>query len=693
MMFRTAREKFEKLAGRRQNKTRQNVGHADDVAESKGEPDKTKRITILLGTLVLLLVFTLALWLVVHFTITPKKRLAFCSTAACERLSGLFGRTVSADLKPCANFYKYVCSGWSSEYNTSVYQNHLNHFVYDLGKKYRNIYAGERSWRSAVTKIVQSCIEASTGSIEDPVVSQQFRSFKEELDDSTITWPHLPQQPDIFKSIYRVYRVPTLLSLKKARTGNDTMCTVQIQPGGALEIWRRRQERFADAKTYENYYNYYVNTFRHDAQTEVSTFQTFRVIEKRVIAELHPEDEALKTTTLSSRNLSKMAHFTPNISQRRWAAIMKEICPTASDVGAIITDVEYLQKFDRLLGEIGEDRLELYMGWCALQLMGPLLHPELAKLWYNTSEPELKVAAYAACFQLVEDLIGWSVFDPITSETSHSEVRDKARNTLILIGNALVRAGNRLGNVAGGSPLLNQTDFKEAMHHYFLDWGDNLLPSLNALSSVGQHFSYNWYLLAHVTTEISSDVFQGVLSNYMDVLLGNQNYTLFDRPIAAIRVPPLEITPPVFDVELAPSVQYGALGSLLGTASLELVRSRIPAGSSAEQVLREELKCFRGSANIPWDGQWLGRATTVDIIYEELLKHSAHQYGVEPFTGGQTFFIAMCYLLCDGRNIGGSNMAEITCNEAAKHSKHFSTIFGCEEGKHTMNPEHKCRLF
>lgn len=399
----------------------------------------------------------------------------------------------------------------------------------------------------------------------------------------------------------------------------------------------------------------------------------------------------------SSGYLSKIEETTPHISQERWTAITKEVCaelrPTLSDVGAIIIDVEYLRTFDLLLDEIGESELEFYMGWCVLQRMGRMIHPELAKLYHNTSEYELKVAAYADCFQLAEKFVGWSVFEPIIHETFHSLVRERIQKMLTVIQEQLIAKNNQLWSGVSGGPLLNRTDFEWAMHRDFLQREEDVANILARMYDIGQYFSTNWFLLASMRKRTGDKEFGSILSNYMDILLGNDNYSLFDRSFGAIRVPPLEVTPPVFGTELPSSVRYGALGTLLGTASFELLRSKIPARSPAAQVLAEKLRCFRGSASIPWDGQWLGRATTVDVVYKEFLKVNTHQYGIEPFSGGQTFFIAMCFLLCDGRRIGEPNLAETSCNEAAKHSEHFPAIFRCRAGKHAMNPKHKCRLF
>lgn len=49
----------------------------------------------------------------------------------------------------------------------------------------------------------------------------------------------------------------------------------------------------------------------------------------------------------------------------------------------------------------------------------------------------------------------------------------------------------------------------------------------------------------------------------------------------------------------------------------------------------------------------------------------------------------MWYLPCDGRIIEEPSIAEVCCNEAAKHSKYFPIIFMYKAREHATNPRDK----
>ncbi|XP_077500591.1 uncharacterized protein LOC144111245 [Amblyomma americanum] len=79
--------------------------------------------------------------------------------------------------------------------------------------------------------------------------------------------------------------------------------------------------------------------------------------------------------------------------------------------------------------------------------------------------------------------------------------------------------------------------------------------------------------------------------------------------------------------------------------------------------------------------------------YQHRLRETTnHRQDLADFRRDQTFFQVMCYLLCEGTITTDASIAELTCNEAVKHSSQFHSTFRCAPGT-PMHPSGQCRFF
>ncbi|KAH7945116.1 hypothetical protein HPB49_007123 [Dermacentor silvarum] len=653
------------------------------------------------------------------------QRVSLCETTACTSYARMVARSTSGSVNPCHNFYRFVCEGYANS-SRSVFRDHMDAFTSLVAHSLRTAMAPE-SAQSAFEKAAvfyQSCVAVVAEG------ASQFDQFRAVIIDAGILWPQVSKRPNIMASMLKMAVTLNIFTLVFFAAEHDgEKCLIEIWKGDVLEhLKRRRRELEADGK-YELYYDSFIQIFEgYDTNaimggsllasatsgSESTRWEYFLQIEN---VALHYLTGRKTTTKTVFDDVAKLKRISPSISPRRWAHLFGQMMftplnksenrsspslPCSQEIR--VWDVQYLRALDDLLLAVGEQRLHFYYGWTVVQALARFMSYGLAVLSYGSAKAARDESSLN-CLRLTEATMGLVVYERYAARHFRQDIRVELHEMVNVVYSALLRNIQEIPelDVRDTSMDLRQLERTLLPRLEFLDNKDRLNRLLVEVPSmVRRSFAHNWLELQRALRRMSSEV-RGVISSwYLSSIAGANGYSIHRAGNKTeLGLAPHLTLLPLYDASVVDSVKYGGLGSLIAEATFQFFEEHLPEQSGFRSLLEQRTRCYESAGPLrdlqgdPVKRAVFKRAVSQSFLWQAFqspLRRRDYLWrlrDLESFSEQQLFFMASCFPLCSGYQSG---VAELTCNEPLRHSRHFPGAFRCPGGA-PMNPRLKCSVF
>ncbi|XP_065299320.1 endothelin-converting enzyme 1-like [Dermacentor albipictus] len=715
-----AREKMPATPQRKRSKT--SLSRRGSLREGAFMSEHQNYSPVIVGCSALVVASFCVVVVVVLLLTSPDKRgRVACESAACVELNDMLKSSVNASVQPCVNFYKYVCGPPFAGDHTSVYRQLVERFGRALISFANDDFVVSAIGQTPVQKValfLRTCLLANTYTDEQT----ELAKFRGKLMEIGVVWPNFSQAPNVIGTaakVYATFRVAPLLDIKRSRVGEEGDPYASVGPGTVLPTWKEKRDRMRLSKTYEVFYADTVAFYAgQSSRPSRSEFKKFEDLESVVLEKLVYNGRSRADYVHHLHTVSSLETFTPNVKAGVWQALVTNDLGLATSAEVRVRNPEYLKRFNDVLGEVPEQDLHFYLDWCVLQAMGRFISASLSNLWYTGSatardptasgDPSFSTPNAADCLQLTESLLGWSLFQHFAVAKLNQSVMNSVKVMADIIGTGLVRRLEVAPWLSQMDPphsvevLVTKADFEDVLNQSsrFSVPGALAAALANVSDMHNSSFFTNWVNAAATTARLPKSTWDQVSTSYIADIRNNDHFVAFDPARQSVRLPPYFAMVPVFHRDVTDSANYGGLGAILGAASIHLLVSRLSRNESLAPLLAEagrRLDCYakpaaENATAFPRERVYL--AASLPAVWEtyhnrKLLGVGDHR-GLRDFSSEKSFFVTMCYLLCDGRD--DPEAAEFACNAAVKNIKAFSVAYHCERDS-PMHPRHKCQLF
>ncbi|XP_064472429.1 neprilysin-1-like [Ornithodoros turicata] len=642
---------------------------------NKQETSVMHKLLCCVVPILLLLLLGVAIYFAVKYGVgTHEENYSFCESTACSVLERVLKNAINQSLQPCDNFYTYICGRWNKGQSKSVYRHHMDYFLNVLSD---TLMADVPSWGQSpgdkAARFFQSCRKAAR---QGPGNLEGFRQI---LEESQIEWPKLSKRPDALRSSVRMFK--TIRARNIINIDKRGPMIVLFGGEGKVSKHQRRIEKITNRRlgSYERYYRKTQIALKARYRVdEFVPYSKFAEIEDRILGGLL--NYTRHNYTSLPETLRDLALLTEGISYERWSQLVQSEyhLPADSPVDLSGENIDYIRAFSKLLSTVGERYLHYEIGWVMVQTCAPFVNRELLNIYSGDYDP-LRPAAEAEhqnrklCLVITEVFTGWAIYRKfLKGYVPDASVTD-VRNIIDDIGHAAslgkeLRTTMKYEDTYGDSDLFNIT---------FSNIGD-----------MGPSFFSNWRgIVKNFRWYSNESLWELISTHFVRRAVGDQEgYTLYDEADATFLLPPYAMTLPLYTSDIIESAKYAALGSLIGSTALAILKYHTFKNDS-EACMKKPFIDEEANKAV------LDAAASVRIAWDAYRGYTRSHYdvrlrGAPGFSSDQIFFMTTCYILC-GQPM--DTYPDIRCNEALKNHPDFSGIFSCDR-KAAMNPRKKCTL-
>ncbi|KAG0415840.1 hypothetical protein HPB47_006981 [Ixodes persulcatus] len=506
-----------------------------------------------------------------------------CRSPSCSRYSHLVKHSLNRVVKPCDNFYRHVCHGWTRDHLGSVmaeqYLDHVTALLRKTSPQLKN-----QSPLEKVAKLFQSCEEVLAQSEESASMADIMR-------ETLLEWPSPSLNPDVLQSITRLQ--------------------IKLNLSILLVIERR----------------YYENSAR---------------------------------------------------SRRQFSATW-------------VTSVQYLVAFNSLLAEQGDRAVHLYLGWALVQLLSPYTWKRFAVLYHFGDLGAALQSRPWDCLQLTEMLLGWTLFAHQAKLKPDPEVANDTRDLVESVYGSL---RGRISSSDWLGPFMNRLPAKLGVTH---DYQDSALEAeasaLIELPNLNSMFLDNWVEIVRYARARNLSFLKLSRTDHVRYIAPGKSWPPFSVHDGAILMPTHSLTLPTYDPLVPPAVKFGALGSLIADGVFSLLLDKVIGHPAGEKALLRRLSCYQKHMGRHGDQMIKAyRAASLTFLWDAFNETTSRQnktrlVSLRDYTQEQTFFLALCYLLCSRDN---PSDAEALCNEPLMANPVFAEVFSCTDGSSLTSRDSTC---
>ncbi|XP_077564745.1 uncharacterized protein LOC144180240 [Haemaphysalis longicornis] len=605
-----------------------------------------------------------------------------CTTPGCNALARMLDSSIDASVDPCDNFYRSVCN--SRQSNKSVYAEHLSHFIGELTALLRDTRALTRNHTlpESAAQLYRSCESVLLNGRDD---RDNFRAL---LSQAGLVWPDMDSNADLLNVTARIRRhfgLACLLRIAKVPRSFSSGLTgagIVVEPGCPFNE-RSSPCDVSALKDSRPFYDAVVNAAARSVNSSLSPNAAFNAgvdIEKDIYS---ISSSTSRGTVRNAANASEMAEVTPHFGEEQWERFVEETVNAAA-LPITVVDAGYFVAYGELARK-NETTMVWYASWLAVSDIAPLISKDIAALRYS-KEPLDEYAAKKICLTFTERRLGVAVFADYVWKTFARDVVEDIRGATLALLPSFRQKIDKTWNVSGS--IYDSSHFfwmTEAIATNRLE----VATTESMTESVARNSVNAWRLRERLADRGSISIWTPQIGD----TLSQDSYSFVDSRKATLRLPLYASLLPLYDRGLDAGIKLGTLGVLYAVGNFRNVERTLSLNDKV--VLRERLGCFSGQSGRELYNHDYDRAAPLQLV-ENILETTLpdttarHLNTALHFTKSQTFFLAMCYLLCDPASGGGK--FERACNEAVRHSRLFSKAFKCSVGSR-MNPSDKCRLF
>lgn len=617
---------------------------------------------------------------------------AICDKAACIEYSHLIRNSINASKKPCDDFHSYVCDGWNTREHFSVYEKHMKAFIDELAASLRKRFvpATGQTLADKAARLYQSCQSIVLGRGRD-----EFPQFKRLLENAGIVWPQPSTHPDVLSSMARLQnslRIDTLLNMN-IRTREKP--TVGIWPSESLLGLIARRGYMRNAEDYRVYYQELYQVFSGNEVNRGSDwYAEVHANETLILSKLYKTLFAKNNVTLTT--IDQLANETPSIPRSHWEKTFTQQlhADVTQPVRIVILNLDYLKAFSDICDEIGTSALHQFIGWYTVQIIAPFISQHLAMI----VDGDLRTARFYTpirCAWLTERLMGWATY--VGYSTVHRDHLIK-EDILGVINNVRGCLVQRVRNspwirIPGTVPPEEHLLDDQLKHPDILAHPGVLEVIFSNMKDMGHLLSENWKTAVDAVRHLRTVVWETLETSFLDHIMHHTAwYSLYDKN--GVAVMPYVASLPLYDKGVTEAIKYGALGSLVSLASVDVLLYILNGDTSLRKTVSAKTQCYLDLSGSKAKEEFsLTHFLALDLQWRAFQNATWAQEevrlgGLEELSENQIFFISHCFIGCGF----SPEQAEAQCNGPAKASVPFAEAFRCPPGT-PMNALEKCSFY
>ncbi|KAH8039827.1 hypothetical protein HPB51_009083 [Rhipicephalus microplus] len=642
----------------------------------------------LLSLVALFLAVTIAI-VIVFVAVQSNLKRELCTTASCSAFSKLLDDSVNVSMNPCDSFGRFVCDGWRSKHmisvRESVFRSAIEATVESVSRTTipdTNQNAGEQT-AALFRSCYESLVKADTGPASDEV-----DLVREYLAEAGVVWPWVPSQPDVLEtSLFLALELgwPAVLDFRVKGTSAHSSTVIVEPSAGFARLLALTEPRTSSEHEQKRYFDALV---RHYGNGDVGNVTYSDVQDAELLMRKRLKD------ALSLQNWTMLDSSEMHPGASAWAAALARRNVTGA-LRFATRSPSFVDAFSELWEEYGNDRMHLYVSWCAVQYVSIFTSRDAVLAAVGSTRLPSWTSSPSICLMFTYGVVGDAVFVPYSTQALRSGVRSDVAKLLFSVRKAFTERFKAQPAFSGSTTMLTEwASVKGVFEAFDYPVGRDLRAPFVGYPDMTSSFVRNWRNASRLRylADSNADVLDTV-----DAIMNSQLYTVKKGAQDFVMLP-FALTFPVYDAEMSVAIKYGTLGALLSRASAEIALDYYGRLDATKEHLDESRECFARDARTmsiaPRDDVMLEAVALEalrDAVQEAFDRKRQNREGLGHYSAEETFFISWCLMKC--ASPPNERSADVDpCSAPLRHLRRFSETFGCQP-ETSLNPVRKCRVF
>ncbi|KAH6930521.1 hypothetical protein HPB50_014648 [Hyalomma asiaticum] len=600
-----------------------------------------------------------------------------CTTIECLVYGEQLTSSIDSSAPPCHNFTRFVCGGWRREHQLSVREELYERVMERMTRLVRAIPVPETEQNSVqrAAAVYRSCDNVLKGERDE------LAAVKRALLEAGITWPiHNTNRDVVHTLLYSSLRLGWHVILRVVpQLSEQGVATLLVDPGEAFHFVIRRP------RSRNGNFEYYVKNLRSAllvSGNDVTSFEEVVRFEGFFCDDL--------TSAYYERTEYQDFHERTflGLGDRRWIDVLKSLNVTVGKhFRMLTTGRRFVYRFFDLWDNHGETATYGYVSWCTVQVAALYANRDLVLNYYGGSARRAQAYHGAFCVTAAYAFSRYALFQSFNAEIVRGSMLAMAEVMTQAVGDSFLRRLARWRHFRRNIQIVS--NWSSSLSRAFRSF--ETVQDL-ALASTGidmtDSFVQNW----RKSTLISRSMDDSVLVAAVNSL---ELFAVYDlKAQKYFQLLPAALSFPLFDTALTATIRYAGLGASVAWALGLLFLAAYSSDPRTNATVAQLKNCVAGKSR--------GTALDVDAVTAVALAADAVLDALEQdvrlandlliprlegFTPTQLFFVALCFVHCEGDDARG-NRADI-CDLSLRHVRRFAFAFDCDT-ESPMNPASRC---
>ncbi|KAL3227574.1 hypothetical protein MRX96_024122 [Rhipicephalus microplus] len=341
----------------------------------------------------------------------------------------LLDDSVNVSMNPCDSFGRFVCDGWRSKHmisvRESVFRSAIEATVESVSRTTipdTNQNAGEQT-AALFRSCYESLVKADTGPASDEV-----DLVREYLAEAGVVWPWVPSQPDVLEtSLFLALELgwPAVLDFRVKGTSAHSSTVIVEPSAGFARLLALTEPRTSSEHEQKRYFDALVRHYGNG--DDALSLQNWTMLDS---SEMHPGASAW-AAALARRNVTGALRFATR-------------------------SPSFVDAFSELWEEYGNDRMHLYVSWCAVQYVSIFTSRDAVLAAVGSTRLPSWTSSPSICLMFTYGVVGDAVFVPYSTQALRSGVRSDVAKLLFSVRKAFTERFKAQPAFSGSTTMLTE---------------------------------------------------------------------------------------------------------------------------------------------------------------------------------------------------------------------------------------------